>query len=68
MAGELDIAEQEYRRWKWERHGEGWALYQGRTALTHGYNRLWVADAEFDSMGQQLRERIATLLNGDEGI
>jgi hypothetical protein len=34
--------------WKWEKHGDGWALYSGRGPMTHGLNLLTVSQGPFD--------------------
>ena len=68
MEGEQEIDLKEFRRWTWERYGEGWALIQGRTPMTQGSCRLWVADQEFDETGAALRDKIAALLNSEENI
>lgn len=47
--------------WMWRRDGEGWSLVQGLTI------RFWVSDEMFDETGNKIREKIAALLNGDEG-
>jgi hypothetical protein len=50
--------------WSWEEHGVGWALYQGRSATAHGMNRLSASNKDaFDHQGEQVRWRIADLLN-----
>lgn len=50
-------------RWCWERHGEGYALYNGRSLSAHGLNMLWVSELEFDVYGEQLRLYTQYLLN-----
>lgn len=50
--------------WQWEPHGDGWALYQGRAMCRHGLNKLSATNEDaFDWGGQELRDRIAELLN-----
>ena len=56
------MQEREERRWKWQSTGAGWILYQGSKM------GFFVDEREFDENGAQLRERIATLLNGDEEL
>lgn len=48
---------------QWERHGDGWALYQGRDTDHHGYNIITVPDEGFDARGASWREIIAEMLN-----
>lgn len=50
--------------WTWEPHGEGFALYSGRSPLQHGFNVLSAAEADaFDEYGEDTRAVIAALLN-----
>lgn len=50
--------------WQWEKHGNGYALYQGRSNCWHGLNKLSATNEDaFDWGGEELRDRIAELLN-----
>lgn len=55
----------EAETWTWERHGDGWALYVGRTPTAHGRNVLWVPDGRdaWDASQIAVRTFIAAALN-----
>lgn len=52
------------KAWSWEPHGDGFALYAGRSSTQHGLNVLSAAEADaFDQYGEDTRTVIAALLN-----
>lgn len=50
---------------RWERHGQSWALYVGRGSNRHGLNILTVLDRTdaWDACGDDVRALIAAALN-----